>query len=350
MIGARKVVFDIWKQIKAKSFSSVYLLYGTEPYLINETKQLLINHALLPEELDFNLSTYDLEETPIEVAIEDAETFPFMGERRLIILHNPYFLTADKGKAKVEHQLNVLENYLKDPAPYTILVFSGAYEKLDERKKLTKQIKKNAAVLEAKQLNEKELHVWMRDRASKNGVQIDEEAINLLLTLSGMNLFMLTSEMDKLALYGNDEKRITVEMVDQLVSRSLEQNIFTLVDKVVHRDIEAALRIFYDLLKLNEEPIKILAVITNQFRLIYQVKELSRRGYGQNQMAGYIKTHPFRVKLAAGQARLFSEEELSQIMDVLAEADYQMKTGGMNKQLLIELFLFKLNKRDIEVL
>ncbi|MBD7935786.1 MULTISPECIES: DNA polymerase III subunit delta [Cytobacillus] len=344
------MVFDIWKQIKAKSFSSVYLLYGTEPYLINETKQLLINHALLPEELDFNLSTYDLEETPIEVAIEDAETFPFMGERRLIILHNPYFLTADKGKAKVEHQLNVLENYLKDPAPYTILVFSGAYEKLDERKKLTKQIKKNAAVLEAKQLNEKELHVWMRDRASKNGVQIDEEAINLLLTLSGMNLFMLTSEMDKLALYGNDEKRITVEMVDQLVSRSLEQNIFTLVDKVVHRDIEAALRIFYDLLKLNEEPIKILAVITNQFRLIYQVKELSRRGYGQNQMAGYIKTHPFRVKLAAGQARLFSEEELSQIMDVLAEADYQMKTGGMNKQLLIELFLFKLNKRDIEVL
>ncbi|ASV68935.1 MULTISPECIES: DNA polymerase III subunit delta [Cytobacillus] len=344
------MVFDIWKQIKAKSFSSVYLLYGTEPYLINETKQLLINHALLPEELDFNLSTYDLEETPIEVALEDAETFPFMGERRLIILHNPYFLTADKGKAKVEHQLNALENYLKDPAPYTILVFSGAYEKLDERKKLTKQIKKSAAVLEAKQLNEKELHVWMRDRASKNGVQIDEEAINLLLTLSGMNLFMLTSEMDKLALYGSDERRITVEMVDQLVSRSLEQNIFTLVEKVVHRDIEAALRIFYDLLKLNEEPIKILAVITNQFRLIYQVKELSRRGYGQNQIAGYIKTHPFRVKLAAGQARLFSEEELSQIMDILADADYQMKTGGMNKQLLIELFLFKLNKRDMEVL
>ncbi|MEK4923528.1 DNA polymerase III subunit delta [Cytobacillus sp. FSL R5-0569] len=344
------MVFDIWKQIKAKSFSSVYLLYGTEPYLINETKQLLINHALLPEELDFNLSTYDLEETPIEVALEDAETFPFMGERRLIILHNPYFLTADKGKAKVEHQLNALENYLKDPAPYTILVFSGAYEKLDERKKLTKHIKKSAAVLEAKQLNEKELHFWMRDRASKNGVQIDEEAINLLLTLSGMNLFMLTSEMDKLALYGSDERRITVEMVDQLVSRSLEQNIFTLVEKVVHRDIEAALRIFYDLLKLNEEPIKILAVITNQFRLIYQVKELSRRGYGQNQIAGYIKTHPFRVKLAAGQARLFSEEELSQIMDILADADYQMKTGGMNKQLLIELFLFKLNKRDMEVL
>lgn len=342
------MVFDIWKQIRAKSFTPLYLLYGTEPYLINETKQLLINHALSPEEIDFNLSSYDLEETSIETALEDAETFPFIGERRLIFLHNPFFLTAEKSKAKVEHNLSRLESYLKDPAPYTIIVFSGAYEKLDERKKLTKQIKKSASVLEAKKLNESELKVWIRDRAAVNGVQIDEEAVELMLTLAGTNLFMLTSELDKLSLYAEDEKRIDVKIVEQLVSRSLEQNIFTLVDKIVHRNIEEALRIYYDLLKLNEEPIKILAVITNQFRLIYQVKELARRGYGQNQIAGYIKAHPFRVKLAAGQAKLFSDEELVQIMNLLADSDYQMKTGGMNKALLIELFLFKLNRNALE--
>ncbi|MDA6151297.1 hypothetical protein OSK18_27825, partial [Escherichia coli] len=81
------MVFDIWKQIKAKSFAPIYLLYGTEPYLINETKQLLINNVLSEDEADFNLSSYDLEETPIDTALEDAETFPFMGERRLIFLH-----------------------------------------------------------------------------------------------------------------------------------------------------------------------------------------------------------------------------------------------------------------------
>ncbi|MDQ0269519.1 DNA polymerase III subunit delta [Cytobacillus purgationiresistens] len=342
------MAFDIWKQIKAGSFSPLYLLFGTEPYLINETKQLLISHALSPEEVDFNLSSYDLEETPIQTALEDAETFPFMGERRLIFLHNPYFLTAEKSKSKTEHNLAMLEAYLKDPSPYSIVVFSGAYEKLDERKKLTKQIKKSASVLEAKKLTEPELKVWIRDRAASNGVQIDEEAVELMLRLSGTNLFMLTSEMDKLALYAEEDKRIDVNMVEKLVSRSLEQNIFTLVDKIVHRNIEDALRIFYDLLKQNEEPIKILAVITNQFRLIYQVKELARRGYGQNQIAGYIKAHPFRVKLAAGQGKQFSDEELAQIMNLLAEADYQMKTGGMNKALLIELFLFKLNRHSVE--
>ena len=88
-----------------------------------------------------------------------------------------------------------------------------------------------------------------------------------------------------------------------------------------------------------KSPLKFLSVITGQFRLIYQVKELSRSGYGQQQMAGYLKVHPFRVKLAAGQAHKFTDKELTHIMNQLADADYQMKTGGMNKELLIELFL-----------
>ena len=86
-----------------------------------------------------------------------------------------------------------------------------------------------------------------------------------------------------------------------------------------------------------------MAVITGQFRLIYQVKELARRGYGQQQIASHLKVHSFRVKLAAGQAQKFSDEDLTLIMKELAEADYKMKTGGMNKELIIEMFFLKLN-------
>lgn len=320
----------------------MYVLYGTEDFLINETKQLLINYALSEEEIEFNLSSYDLEETPIEVAIEDAETFPFVGERRLIFLNNPTFLTGEKSKSKIEHNLNKLEAYLKEPAPYSIIVFSGAYEKLDERKKLTKELKRQGTVVEAKKLNEQELILWVKERVAINGVEIDDEAVHQLLTLSGTNLLMLTTEVDKLALYANGGKKIDVNMVEKLVSRSLEQNIFSLVDKIVQRKIEDAFRIYYDLLKRNEEPLKILAILAGQFRLIYQVKELARKGYGQQQIAGFVKVHPFRVKLAAGQARLFKDEELARIMNMLADADYLAKTGGMNKEMILEMFLFRL--------
>jgi len=336
------MIFELWKSIKRKEFALVYLLYGKESFLINETKQLLIKQVLHDDEVEFNLSSYDLAETPIELALEDAETFPFMGERKLIFLHNPQFLTAEKTKDKVEHNISRLEAYIQEPSPYAIVVFVAPYEKLDERKKVTKALKKSAVTFEANKLSEAELKNWIRSRAEYNGVTIAPEAVELMLTLVGTNLFMLTSEVDKLALYIGKGLTIDGQTVDHLVSRSLEQNIFTLVDKIVSRKIGDALRIYYDLLKLNEEPIKILAVITNQFRLIYQVKELAKRGYGQKQIATHIKIHPFRVKLAAGQAQKFTEEELTRIMKQLADADYQMKTGKMNKELLIELFLLKL--------
>jgi len=339
------LVLDIWKKISKKQIDPVYLLYGTEAFLINETKQLLIEHVLDDEEKDFNLSVYDLEETPIEAALEDAETFPFMGEKRLVILQNPVFLTSEKSKGKVEHNLGKLEEYLSQPAPYSIVIFSAPYEKLDERKKITKELKRKAAVIEAKKLSEHELVTWVKERATLSGVEIEKDAIELLLSLAGTNLFMLTSEIDKLALYAGESRSINKETVDRLTARSLEQNIFTLVDKVVHRNVEGALRIYYDLLKQNEEPIKILSVITGQIRLIYQVKELSRKGYGQQQIAGTLKIHPFRVKLAAGQAGSFSDEELMRIIKLLADADYQMKTGGMRKEMLIEMILFQINGR-----
>ncbi|MGM0752241.1 MAG: DNA polymerase III subunit delta [Bacillota bacterium] len=340
------MVIDIWKKIEKSQFSAIYLVYGNESFIINETKQRIVSSALSEEEMDFNFSSYDLEETPIEVAIEDAETFPFMGERRVVILQNPVFLTAEKTKEKVEHNIKRLEQYIQSPAPYTVLVFTANYEKLDERKKITKSLKKLAEVVEAKKLNEHELKSWVRERAASNSVQIDEDAIELLLTLAGTNLMMLTQELDKLSLYASDTNRIDLEVVERLTARSLEQNIFTLVDKVVQRRIDEALRIYYDLLKQNEEPLKILSILAGQFRLIYGTKELSRRGYGQQKIASYLKVHPFRVKLAAGQAKHFNDKQLAHIIELLSQGDYEIKTGKIKKELMIEMFLFKLHDQS----
>lgn len=337
---------ELWKKIKKKQFAPVYLLHGTESFLIQETKELLVKYSIEEEEKDFNLSVFDLEETPVEIALADAETLPFMGERRLVILQNPNFLTSDRNKEKVEHNVSVLENYLKSPAPFTILVFTAPYEKLDERKKIVKQLKANAEILTVNTLSEKDLHSWITSRATQNGVTISPSAIQELLEVAGTNLMNITQEMDKMSLYlgvgGNGE--ITEETVKLLVARSLEQNIFSLIDKVVNRKLDEALRIFYDLLQNNEEPIKILSLLATQFRLIFHVKELSRQGYGQQQMAGNLKVHPFRVKLASGQANLFSQEELLNIINQLAEADYEMKNGKKDKQLILELFIMQLAK------
>lgn len=207
-----------------------------------------------------------------------------------------------------------------------------------------KLIKKQAATFQAKKLNERELEGWLVSRAAEEGCRIDRKAAEHLISLAGTNMIALDHEINKLALYAGSGNEITDGMVELLTARSLEQNVFELVEKVVHRRIDEALRIYYDLLKLNEEPIKILALLAGQFRLIYQTKELARRGYGQQQIASYLKVHPYRVKLAAGQAGLFSADELNRIMALLADSDYQMKSGGLKKEMIIEMFLFQLHE------
>jgi len=335
---------DIWKKINKKQISPLYLLYGTEQFLINETKNLLVSKTIDEEEKDFNLSIFDLEEVSIEAALEDAETLPFMGEKRAVLLKNPFFLTATKGKEKVEHDISKLEAYIKEPSPFAVVIFLAPYEKLDERKKITKLLKKQAEVFEASTLNEKELREWIYERSNNFGVLITDLAITQVLQLAGTNLMVITQEIEKMCLYVGQGGEITPEVVNLLVPRSLEQNIFALIEKIVQRNVTDALRIFYDLLQNNEEPIKILSLLATQFRLIFQVKELSKRGYGQQQIAGNIKVHPFRVKLAAGQARLFTEQELLGIINRIAEIDFEMKNGKMDKQLLLELFIMRLAK------
>ncbi len=336
------MIFDVWKDIQNKKLQPIYLLLGEEAFLMQETIRYIVQASLLEEEKDFNLSMYDMEDTAVETALEDAETLPFMGERRVVIIKNPVFLTSEKKKEKVEHRIEKLEQYIHSPAPYTIVVFVAPYEKLDERKKITKLVKKQATVLEMKSLSDADAIKWMENVAQEAQIKLERDAVNQLLLLTAGDLMVIHQELQKLSTYVGEGGIITVETVNLLVARTLEQNIFDLIDHVIHKRSKQALQIFYDLLKNNEEPIKILSLLVNQFRLILQVKELSTIGYGQQQIATTVKVHPFRVKLALQQARLFQTEELAMILMDLAEADYEMKTGKKDKQLLLELFLMKL--------
>lgn len=338
------MVLDVWKQLKKKQFAPLYLLYGPEGFIIKETITKIAENALEDDEAEFNISTFDLEETPLSVALEEAETFPFIGERKLIILHNPVFLTAEKTKEKVEHNVDQLLAYLENPSPFSIVVLAAPYEKLDERKKITKQLKKHAAVVEATKLKEQELERWVTEQASFHGVGIEREAVNELLSTAGQNLMLLANEIAKMALYAQEEKLITVETVTQLAVKSLEQNIFTLIDFIMNRRTAEAIELLQDLLRQNEEPIKILALMASQIRIMYVAKGLAKEGYGQQKIASHLKIHPYRVKLALEKAQYFQEQELMMFLNNVADADYKMKTGQMDKVLLLELIILRSGK------
>ncbi|MBU8905623.1 DNA polymerase III subunit delta [Desertibacillus haloalkaliphilus] len=338
---------DIKRKVNNNQIGPLYLFYGTETFLIEDIVQTIIGKVLTPDEHDFNLSVFEMKETAVDVAVEDAQTLPFMGNRRIVLVKEAYFLTANKEKEKIEHDLKRLEEYITNPVAETVFIIIAPYEKLDERKKIVKTLKKQGEVLHAVDFDEAMMKRWLEERAKQSEVVIAEDAKEHLMQLLGGKLMLISMEMEKLALYVGKEGTITKETVDRLVARTFEQDVFALVDHVVHERIDQGLRIFYDLLKQNEDPIKLLALLVRQFRIIYQVKELTRRGYSQKQMAGQLKLHPYAVKLAAGQARRFDDATLMRILSDLADADYKIKSGKMDKTLALELFLttFKQKKQ-----
>ena len=97
------------------------------------------------------------------------------------------------------------------------------------------------------------------------------------------------------------------------------------------------------MLKRNEEPIKILIILANQFRIMYQAKELYSKGYSGNDIAKILDIHPYRIKLALEKNYNYSSKKLLSYLEALANLDYSIKTGMIDASLGLELFIMEVN-------
>lgn len=330
------------KQINKGTISPVYVCYGSESYLIQELIEKLTNQLMDPEQRAFAVSKYDLAETPVEVIVEEAETLPFMAERKLVVASNALFLTGAKESGKVEHKLDKLTDYLKAPADFSVVVFTVEAEKLDERKKIVKSLKEADVLVPCAVLSSDELTSFVQNEAEKAGFRFAPGVIEQLITYSGTGLQALQKEIEKCALYIGPGGTLTAADLEQLVTRTVEQNIFLLIEHIVQLKLDQAFTMLNELIRRKEEPIKIVALIARQFRIMFQVKDLSQQGYSQQQMASQLGLHPYAVKIASGQANRFEMKRLASILRQLGELDYQMKSGKIDKVLGLEMFLLKL--------
>lgn len=331
---------QLMKNIKNKDIPRTILLYGNEPFFIQNIQQTLIDVVL--KGAKENLSTYDLEETPIEVVIEDAETYPFFGEHKLIFAHHPTFLSTSPVKLPFEHQVERLEQYLQNPVDYTVIVLVAPYEKLDGRKKITKTLKKHASTAACHPIKDHEISKWINQFAKDFNISITGHAMKILETELITNLYIIHKEVEKLALFVGENGQVTGEVAEALISFTLDGSALRLVDAVMNKDLLQAMHIYKSLEKMNEEPIALIALLAFQFRTIYQVKLLKQKGYSTFQLRKQINAHPYVIKIASEREVHFTTERLAHFLNVLAETDASIKTGDVEKSLAFELLLYQL--------
>lgn len=323
----------------------LYVLHGAETYIMGEWLELLTSKWIAPETKDFALSRYDLHETALEAVVEDAETPPFLAERKVVIATGAQFLTGGRDASKAEHRVESLQAYADRPAEHAVVVLTVPSDKLDERKKIVKLLKQKAVVLPFQPLGPAELQQWLVKKAGARGVRIEVQAADALLRRVGGSCAALASEIEKLALYVGKGNAIDERAIEALTVRTTEQNVFQLVEEIAKLNPDRAITILHDLLKEKEEPIKLLMLIARQFRMMIGAKELGRQGFTPAQMASQLGAHPYAVKLAAEQAKRYRPETLERMMGELAELDAGMKSGAVDKVLGLELFILRLGAK-----
>lgn len=313
-----------------------YLIFGLENYLIDKKIQELKEKCKIEED---NTIKFNLSDVNVSAAILEASTVSMFQNSKFIICDDCKFLTGED-KKNIEHDIDSLIKYLSNPFDDVYLIFIVRNEKLDERKKIVKEMKKMCNLVECKKIENNDLNNTLKNYITSKGYKISSNGISLLIKKVGLDLSLLISEIDKLLLYKDDNKNITIEDINDVVIENIENNIFALTNAIMNKDRDKIFNIYNDLIKSGEDPSKLLVMLANQFRLLLQVKLMASNGYKDNEMVSILKEHPYRIKLS--KENTYSKKILIDKIKKLAELDYNIKSGVIDRYLGFELFLLNI--------
>lgn len=307
----------------------MYLFYGIEKYLIEQEIKKI------EEKENCDIIHYNLEIDSLKQIIEDASMISLFDDKKIIIIENATIFTGTTNKKILDQDIKLLEEYIKNPNPNTIIIFTIIKEKLDTKKKLVSLFKEKGIVKEFNKIQ----NINSIILNELQPYQMDSNTINIFISRIGTNLQLLKQEIEKIKVYKDDDLNITKQDIIELTNKNVELDIFKLIDYILLKNKEAAIECYLEMLKQGEEPIAIIVMLANQIRIMYQAKELIKKGYSEKDIASLLEIHEFRVKKGLEKARLYQKEDLLYNLERLADLDFEIKTGKIEKNRGLELFI-----------
>ena len=295
---------------------------------------------------DLTYSYFDMSETDYQDAELDLESMPFFADEKVVIFDHFADMTNAKKSYLDEKALKRLENYLQSPVETTRLVLMAS-GKLDGKRRLVKLLKRDALVLEANSLKDTELRTYFQKQAHQEGLTFDKGVFEELLVKSSFDFSDIQKNLAFLKGY-KTEGNISSQDIMEAIPKSLQDNIFDMTQLLLRGQIQDVRELVHDLRLQGEDEIKLIAVMLGQFRTYLQVKLLSAQGKSEQQIVSSLsdylsrKVNPFQVRYAIRDSRHLSVAFLKTTIKTLVETDYQIKTGTLDKDYLLDLALLKI--------
>lgn len=309
----------------------IVLLVGEEGRLVDRGLARL-REAVVPEDRRaFNEERLRGDEVDAAQLVDSLRTVPLLGGRRLVVVREADRLRSDA--------LEALAAYARAPLDSAVLALAA--EKIDRRLKGWKALESAGVLVDCGRPDERSLGRRLEEAAAAAGATFEPGAAELLVELAGSDLGVLEGEVAKLAAFVGPGQPISVGAVHELVAGRAgaagDLSVFGWVDAVAERRAPEALVGLSRLLAAGEEPLRLLALLARQIRLVWSAKALAGRGAGAQEIGERLVPRArFLVPKLLAQARGFSEARLAQAHEALVQADLALKSSPASESLVLE--------------
>jgi DNA polymerase-3 subunit delta len=306
---------DVTTRASKGSLDPVYVLVGTERLLIERVVDAVRKAVDSMGAPGFNVEVFDGKGLDAARVISAARTLPMMADTRLVLVRHVDAMTPAE-------QANLAE-YLDDPSESTCFVATAT--KLDGRAKLAKAAKKKGVLIDAKPLRGRELREFIRAEATAREHNIAPQAIEALLDAVGDDLAAIDDAIERLSLFVGAGQRIDADAVMMCVTRIRVESIWSLVDAIGLKDRRKGIAAAQSLLDDREPPLRLLAMVARQLRIVARMREALSEGLRPQEAAKRAGAPPFKAGDLTESARRFTADSLGRAFTLIAETDRALK-------------------------
>lgn len=335
---------DFISLINEDKLKPVYLFLGDEEYLMHKAIDRLKKKYISESFETLNYIVIDGKESNFEDVLNACETLPFMSEKKIVVIRDISKILENSS----ENLGKELGLYVEKLGNYLCLIVMDRSNDLKKTSSIYKRIKKLNSVVEFTKLKGRDLNWWLDENFKKHGKKISNANISYFIAKSTYSeygsdktLYDLENEILKVIDYTR-ENQITKEDINTVLIKTLDTNIFNLLNNINKRDSETALKIFNEMHRSNEPIPRILYMIIRQIRLMLMYKIYKARGYGEKECQKKMQISSFEFRKLSSQSKGFTEKNLTKSLNKILEIDIKQKTSSQDEKLAMEILIINL--------